>query len=667
VKTLGKNKLEVVFSEPIVSTNLENNAGVFKVTPVGGGDLVVGVGGVSNPSGDNKTFELTLSGNLSVSALVEATVTYKNVADIEGNKLTTDSTLKFVATDDTTAPTATATVAAGNVVKVEFSETVSGATAAGVFELWKDGVKQTNTVTASATAGDTTGKKYDLSISGSGSLTGNYTIKLLAAKVTDASIRGMQNAAASFDVTLADIAAPAVATTGLTFQLKDGNADTKLDTLRVVVPFTKVMDATTATNLSNYIFNFGGADVQGSSLTGTAALSADGKSVVFTITGTPLTGSETTTLTVAGSNLTNLSSPTVKVLTVKDAAGNTLVATDINATKTLVPYVANAATLTTVKATGKRTIEIKSATPIDSINPNDIRFYNGTNVGQTLLVSSVSFSADKKTATLTLNRDLTTDAKYNVDESGAGSASALSMATISTTAIVNNLGQHVAPSTITNSGDTITPATVYAVTDLIAPALSSVTKSAADTIDVVFNEQLTLGSLVGLAGDLVVTLGDGTVLNPATGDYVVTDANTTDNKFEVKVLKNGVVGQTVSVKLTSGRYVTDAATALNVANVFDTTTSTTATVADTLSEQVAPTAPTVAAVTAAATTVTGTAEAGSTVTVKEGITVLGSAVVAANGSFSVTITAQTAGDVLSVTATDAAGNVSTATSVTVAP
>lgn len=84
----------------------------------------------------------------------------------------------------------------------------------------------------------------------------------------------------------------------------------------------------------------------------------------------------------------------------------------------------------------------------------------------------------------------------------------------------------------------------------------------------------------------------------------------------------------------------------------------------TVADAVAPTAPTVAPVVAANTTVTGTGEVGSTITVT-GATTLGTAVVAANGTYSVTIAAQPATTVLSVTATDAALNVSTVTAVTV--
>lgn len=63
--------------------------------------------------------------------------------------------------------------------------------------------------------------------------------------------------------------------------------------------------------------------------------------------------------------------------------------------------------------------------------------------------------------------------------------------------------------------------------------------------------------------------------------------------------------------------------------------------------------------------VSGTAEAGSTITVKAGSTVLGTAIATSNGSFSVTITTQLVNTVLSITATDVAGNESIGTSVTV--
>ncbi|UZJ79329.1 Ig-like domain-containing protein [Fictibacillus sp. KU28468] len=63
--------------------------------------------------------------------------------------------------------------------------------------------------------------------------------------------------------------------------------------------------------------------------------------------------------------------------------------------------------------------------------------------------------------------------------------------------------------------------------------------------------------------------------------------------------------------------------------------------------------------------ITGKAEANSAVTVKAGSKTLKSAKVSSKGTFSVSIPVQKAGTKLSVTATDAAGNVSAATTVTV--
>ncbi|MEH7095618.1 Ig-like domain-containing protein [Neobacillus vireti] len=78
-----------------------------------------------------------------------------------------------------------------------------------------------------------------------------------------------------------------------------------------------------------------------------------------------------------------------------------------------------------------------------------------------------------------------------------------------------------------------------------------------------------------------------------------------------------------------------------------------------------PAPPTVNTVGDNQTTVTGTAEAGSTVYVKSGTTVLGNALASSTGGFSVSISAQKAGTKLIVYAQDGAGNKSTEVQVTV--
>ncbi len=79
-----------------------------------------------------------------------------------------------------------------------------------------------------------------------------------------------------------------------------------------------------------------------------------------------------------------------------------------------------------------------------------------------------------------------------------------------------------------------------------------------------------------------------------------------------------------------------------------------------------PAAPTALALASSGVQLSGTAEAGSTVTVRDAAgNVLGTAVAASNGTFQVTLnSAQTNGQALSVTATDAAGNVSPSTAYT---
>ncbi len=79
----------------------------------------------------------------------------------------------------------------------------------------------------------------------------------------------------------------------------------------------------------------------------------------------------------------------------------------------------------------------------------------------------------------------------------------------------------------------------------------------------------------------------------------------------------------------------------------------------------APNAPEAGQIIAPAKTVTGKAEAGSTVKVFNGKTLLGSAVADEYGVFTIPFkSAQTFGTVLSFTATDAAGNTSEVTKVT---
>ncbi|WP_241613430.1 Ig-like domain-containing protein, partial [Rosenbergiella epipactidis] len=121
------------------------------------------------------------------------------------------------------------------------------------------------------------------------------------------------------------------------------------------------------------------------------------------------------------------------------------------------------------------------------------------------------------------------------------------------------------------------------------------------------------------------------------------------------VAADGSFTATLDPAQTNGETLTVTAT--------DAAKNTSAEATTTAPDTTAPTAPTDVAVSDDGATVTGKAEAGSTVAIKDADgNTLGSATAASDGTFSVTLTtAQTNGETLSATATDTAGNTSAAT------
>lgn len=85
----------------------------------------------------------------------------------------------------------------------------------------------------------------------------------------------------------------------------------------------------------------------------------------------------------------------------------------------------------------------------------------------------------------------------------------------------------------------------------------------------------------------------------------------------------------------------------------------------TVKDKTPPSTPVVNLIKSTSKTLTGKAEAGATVYVKKGTTVVGSGVTKTNGTFTITIKAQKSGTVLYVTAKDKAGNISAARKVIV--
>nr|WP_240548402.1 immunoglobulin-like domain-containing protein [Paenibacillus lignilyticus] len=199
--------------------------------------------------------------------------------------------------------------------------------------------------------------------------------------------------------------------------------------------------------------------------------------------------------------------------------------------------------------------------------------------------------------------------------------------------------------TATDAASNVSPATLITVTEATVVTPPDVTPPAAPTVNAVDSDDLVITGTAE-AGSTVTVKAGGTTLGSAvaiggTFSITLTAALPTATELEVTA--------------------TDAASNVSPATLITVTEATVVTPPDVTP----PAAPTVSAVDSDDLVITGTAEAGSTVTVKAGGTTLGSAV-ATGGTFSITLTAALpAATQLEVTATDAASNVSAATLITV--
>ncbi|QPA54973.1 S-layer homology domain-containing protein [Lysinibacillus sphaericus] len=179
-------------------------------------------------------------------------------------------------------------------------------------------------------------------------------------------------------------------------------------------------------------------------------------------------------------------------------------------------------------------------------------------------------------------------------------------------------------------------------------------------IEVTFGEALQLNNTLdpNAASDFIITNDKDAKLVPGK-DYTVATAGEALEITFLGALQNTKGVYSVSV---SPRFLTDVkgnlVKAVTEADAFDVYVDV---------KVVTPTTPTVDKVLSTATSVTGTADAGTTVSVKNTATgvEVGTATATTDGKFTATIAPQAAGTVLNVTATSAAGVVSAVKSVTV--
>jgi VCBS repeat-containing protein len=189
------------------------------------------------------------------------------------------------------------------------------------------------------------------------------------------------------------------------------------------------------------------------------------------------------------------------------------------------------------------------------------------------------------------------------------------------------------------AGNLSAPSPVFTVTlDTVAPAIPQ--------IDAVSDSQLTNAVLYTRDGVPTLT-GTGEA-----GSTVIVSVNGTPSGVPVTVLANGTWSWTADSTLTDGTYTFTVSARDPAGNTSGSSAPLNVTV-----DTVAPGIPFNLNLAPEGTPLTGTAEAGSTVTVKNGATVIGTGVAASDGSFSIAISPTPQdGAALTVSATDAAGH-----------
>ncbi|MEH0834532.1 Ig-like domain-containing protein, partial [Pectobacterium cacticida] len=439
--------------------------------------------------------------------------------------------------------------------------------------------------------------------------------EVLTVTVTDAA----GNVSAPTTATAPDITAPDAPTNLVVAEdgtAVSGNAEPG-STVTITLPGGDTVE-TSADAFGRYTVELPAALLNGESLTVTATDAAGNVSAPTTVAAPDITAPDAPTdLAVAGDGTAvSGNAEPGSTVTVTDANGTTLGSAVANADGSfsvpLTPPAANGEVLTvTVTDAAGNASAPTTATAPDITAPDA-----PTNLVVAEDGTAVSGNAEPG-STVTL-----TDASDNII--GSAAVDADGSFTISLTPALLN-GESITATATDAAGNVSAPTTATAP-DTTAPDAPTVLTVAGDGTAVSGNAEP--GSTV------TVTDANGTTLGSAVANA--------DGSFSVPLTPPAANGEVLTVT------VTDAA--------GNASAPTTATAPDTT----APDAPTVLTVAGDGTAVSGNAEPGSTVTVTDANgTTLGSAVANADGSFSVPLTPPAAnGEVLTVTATDAAGNIS---------
>lgn len=534
-KSLSKDEVEVTFDEVVTKIGTLNitTSGANTFTDAAGKQAADAVltAGQWKLSTDGKVATFKLTNALSLGSTVEQAIKYINTEDAEGNKVATETTFKFSATDDTALPTVTSVevstaTATKNQLTINFDKVMDGAPKVTITKA--DGT--TKVLDQSSQAYEANDKKKVVIAAGEYSASntdaGTWTLKVEDA--TDNTIRGNEMADYTTTITVQDTKKPTV------------NAVLGVDAeKKMTVYFSEAMDATTLADTDNYLVDFDGTGAGAyqtlSNIAGASAtVAADSKSVVLAWTSSDVVAAGTA---VSDTNIT--------MLNLKDASGN-LIAGFNTAKDVEEATLFNGDSINKIELVAKNKIKVYlTGTTFSNVDPADFKVYNedDANNVDVFVGASAELNTDKDEVTITLNGSLNADGTY-------GSSNEAAEVYVTSGNTTNFAGSKLAyaKGDDTNAND---------IVDKVVPTLLSAKlkgTSGADAKTIVLDFDETVVANADLKYDLKLMVQDTIPYQLAANEFT---ANVVGGNLEIRVDKAGIDTKKVTVELLNGRYLKD--------------------------------------------------------------------------------------------------------------
>ncbi|NRS49425.1 Ig-like domain-containing protein [Brevibacillus sp. HB2.2] len=531
VEVVNASTIKVTFSEVVDESTVQaGNPGLYvKVPGKPNNDVTV----VNKKS--STVYEMTLQNPLDLAAVVQAELAYNNIKDNYGNEVKEEKTFKFTAVDDVTSPTVAGhTVDSSNNVEITFSKAVKNVDKSDFLLLDKDGKVVNGGITnvvAKSIDNQASDKTFVIQINDALNKSGVYSVKVVKENnIVDKSIRENKLGEATFAITLADKQAPEMISAKWQVEIGDNIiSDGDSFDSKITIIFNESMDIATLANKANYLL---GDKPLSDISAATVTTSTDGKSVVITYNKAEASPEQFGSL---------------KVLAVKDVAGNTLKSGQLNQNLSSLsaiygaynPSVAfnDAIQENAVQLVAKNKVKVSAKTGhlFTAVDPNKVTVV----VGNTLeaQVTSVNLATDKKSVELTLSKEL----KPNATSDGTATVKlkADKDAFVFEGAIATDAG------TSADLVDKVKPTLV------VPPKGKLQTDDKTDTITLEFDEVVT-GDDAAVKQALVIKNTDGSRI--PTAKYSIDKVQ--DNKLEITFSDISIDGA-VTVELLNNIAITD--------------------------------------------------------------------------------------------------------------